>query len=129
MNLLERQLRRWTPRQPSPRLKARLFPPGSPNKARFQIGLSWLVPVAGLLLLIALGPGQGNFSSTNGTTTGFHHLYANLAVSNGAWIPAGLTRGARERNVLPDAVFEWTNSQRSASSTDFFLLLNTNNIR
>ena len=119
-NQLENQLRSWTPRAPSPNLKARLFEQPLPGEATGTVAQErvhapaawhWLAPAMAVFLF-------GLFIS--GSNGSFHHLD-----SDG--FPSALTKAAlkqpgystyyasvrhSENNTLR-STFEWTNDSHS----------------
>lgn len=75
LNSIEKQLRGWNPRQPSPEIAARVF--GAARQATPELGLNagefwrWMIPALGCLMLVAstltskLPDGQFSLAQTN----------------------------------------------------------------
>ena len=122
---MEKQLRSWAPRTPSPRLKARLFgqTPESPrppakivrsHAAHSGPAWHWLAPTMAVFML-------GLFLSVHGGL--LHHLHA--ATSTSLFATASLTQPEystyyasvqhSENNTLRNT-FEWTNGNSSLST-------------
>lgn len=118
---LERQLRSWAPRRPSPRLEQRILAsaqaPGAgepPADAELRVPsfrLNWLAPatVALLFLCVLFNP------RNNLPRPGSAEIIA-VALSNqsaAAWLPGSFACG---QNSLPAETFGWTNGRSSTSS-------------
>ncbi len=130
-NSLENQLASWTPRRPSPRLKARLFPERSQALAEspspFDARWAWLAPVMGCFLMLLVISGSrtnqmGGFGS--GRTT---NLLATVASNPGyaAYIVAGFHS---EQNSLQKDLIEWTNGARVSDEPRKVLRVATNSL-
>src|SRR5262245_47910711 len=116
-NSLESDLRRWTPRQPSPELRQRIF--GVPPRAatppiRFADFTQWLVPVFGCFLLVV-----GTLSSRYPSHEAFPLAAAtnmllseNSAAYNEAVIAASADHS--DKNSLPVPRLEWSFGNRSS---------------
>ena len=117
MTELEKQLRSWTPRRPSARLKERLFGPAPDNDASVAtpavFSFAWLAPALPLMLVLcflANQRGSMQLSAANGPGS-----FTGLILSNqsaAAWLTAS-TNGPQ--NILANT-FEWTNAQSFRSS-------------
>ena len=109
---LENQLRSWQPRQPSPRIKRRLFP--SANNDTAGLWLRCLAPAAACLLLAITimnqEPGLAASSARRQPMIGM--LSSNL---NYIYTPS-----ANDRNQVAPPSFEWTNLSDSSSSISPF---------
>src|SRR5262245_15666512 len=104
---LEKQLRSWKPRRPSPGLKARLFPQATAQAAEefsWANALHWLAPAMAVLCLstfmLARQPGIFLAPSAAG-----HVVSADYAAAEPG-----------DHNIWPRATFEWTNSSGSTST-------------
>src|SRR5258708_4528578 len=123
MNELEKQLRAWTPRRPSRRLKERLFAiPASaertPQVSRLtlphQTLIHWLAPATAAALLLCVLFNQ-HFNPGFPTSASASPMVA-AALSNqsiAAWLPGSF---ACDHNRFGGETFEWTNGSRSPSS-------------
>ena len=120
MNNLEMQLRSWAPRQPSAKLKARLFgtavaeAQGSAvveeEAPSFRFG--WLAPATAALLLMCMLFNQRNSPVISGASSGAP-MMAMIMSNQNAYVPGGFQS---EQNRLPSETFEWTNGNGSTSS-------------
>ncbi|MGI8966295.1 MAG: hypothetical protein ACR2H1_09465 [Limisphaerales bacterium] len=123
MNLLEQQLRSWTPRSPSDKIRARLFPaPISGGENSYSCGFNWLAPAAALvvmaLILFATNPSR-RAPAAEGKNFSFLPVFS----SNGASVfwprqSFALTKLDLnlEWNICSTATFEWTNRNGPAST-------------
>ena len=115
MKDLETQLHSWVPRQPSAKLKRKLFP------ARLQMpdlpsgfGLGWLVPATAAVLLTGVLVNQHIGPSTS-TEANTGPLVATILSNQSA--AAYFTHSfQREQNALPTDTFEFTNGAGFTSS-------------
>lgn len=135
MNELENQLRSWVPRHPSAKLESTIFTAqpattglsdssrpvteiASPTYKSPTFRLSWLAPATVAFLLICVLFNQHGTQALSGSVTSAPIVA--VALSNqsvAAWLPASLSR---ERNVLPNETFEWTNGNGSTPSIRSF---------
>ncbi len=131
-NLVENSMRSWTPRAPSPKVRARLFPQVIPA-TEGPTGLWWacltrgLAPVAAaaMVCLMAISPRESELLPLHG---GNSASFAMAALSNqfyAAYIPASLHS---RFNASPETRFGWTNEHGFRSSTRFFPQLGTNHL-
>jgi hypothetical protein len=116
-NRLENQLRSWKPRQPSPGLKARLFPNGSAgveSELSWATALHWFAPALAVLCLstFMLARPPGNFTVPSA-----------LSLVSCDYVAAA----PGDHNIWPRATFDWTNSSGSTSTTPSLDFLSTNN--
>ena len=129
LNPLETQLRSWTPRRPSPGLKARLFGGRQRPRTEARLSLGWLAPVTACLLLLFVtfnqtGGGLAGVSATAGQGPIVAMTLSNVSLA--AYLPGSFPY---ERNALPADTFEWTNTSRSPSSIASFPLSKTNDTK
>jgi hypothetical protein len=123
-NPLENQLRSWTPRRPSARLKARLFPSADtpetiPTRpARW----AWFAPVTALFLLLSLVVGERTTGPMYVGHSGPDSVLAALALSNQRVASMLTSADSYDRNSPPRLAFSWTNSSRPTSSLNTTLL-------
>jgi len=129
-NLIENRMESWTPRAPSPRVKARLFPQEAPASngpaSRWWVCLTrGLVPVgaAAMVCLMVISPRESELLPLRGSSSA---AFAMAALSNqfyAAYIPASLHS---RLNASPETRFGWTNEDGFRSSTRFFPQVGTN---
>ena len=129
MSELERVLRCWTPRRPSPAVKRRIFAgaqgavgdesvaiEGSGaailQAAPFRLG--WFAPVTVSLLLACVLFNQHNSFVLSDSTGGPLVAAALSNQSAAAWLPGSFERS---QNSLPVDAFDWTNVSRRGSSS------------
>jgi hypothetical protein len=126
MNDLESQLRAWTPRRPSPKLKARVFA-ARPVAATAAAGdgarialphhqalLHWLAPATAALLWLCVVVNQ-RFNSPFPSAASAGPFVA-AAMSNqsvAAWLPGSFVC---DHNTMGGETFEWTNGSRAQSN-------------
>ena len=119
MNDLEKQLRSWALRPPSPKLKARIFE--QPSLLAQSSGsavtlshpatpfrLSWLAPATMALLLICVLFNQRNIPIAFSNSLQPSSMVA-VALSNqnaAAWLPGSF---AHDQNSIPAEPIKWTN--------------------
>ena len=115
MNHLENQLRSWQPRQPSPKLKRRLFPEAAHRTA--TLSLRWLAPVAACLFLtLAIIHQEGHLSASSVRRDYMMGMISNnLSFTN--LLPGESAQG---RNGALPVSFEWTNLSGFTSSVSPF---------
>jgi hypothetical protein len=115
-NPLQTQLRSWTPRRPSARLKGRIFSRSVSETPARPFAFGWLAPATICLLLLMFV----TFNQRNGKL-------ARLAASNqvpmmavtlsnmsfAAYLPGSFVN---DQNAVPPGTFEWTNNGHSHSS-------------
>jgi hypothetical protein len=109
MRQLEKQLRLWVPRRPSPRVERRLFGP-----LHSSSGSHFIVPAMAVLLLFCTlaTQRQGPMLAVSQES----REMAAMVLSNGsasAYLPGSFQR---EHNLLAGDSFEWTNAGGSSSS-------------
>jgi len=125
---VERQLRSWTPRGPSPKLKARLFAPSLQPSASASVAVDgsnehpgngttwhWLSPAMAVFML-----GIFLYSNEAGLLHQFHpspvsSLTATAALSQPEYATYYASVRHSENNALRNT-FEWTNGNRSLST-------------
>ena len=115
MNWLETQLSSWEPRNPSARIKQRLFPTPS-NRIKAPLAFNWLAPATVCMLLaLAVFKQENNISAASPR----HDPAIAMMLSNQSSVPF-LTGGLSqiEHNILP-ATFESTNRSGSTSTMRF----------
>lgn len=126
MNWWETLSRHWTPRRPSPDLRARLFGVATrgPSETDATFPLRWLAPVAcGLILLLGV---VSDPRGPLGPWAGASRLLADASLASRS---AALFQPAEvncRRNALPTPSLGWTNTGRSPSSIGSILLVLTN---
>ena len=153
---VETQLRSWTPRRPSAKLKARLFGKKHAGarllaKCLSSISISpfsifrrpseawasepawhpawrWFAPIAGVCLLTSVMVRDHNLSSVYLTGSQANSIFAAAALSNQTLASYVTTPDAFDRNALPKATFASTTEAPSAPSIGSFLLFNTNSL-
>ena len=129
MNELEKRLRSWLPRRPSPKLEQKLFgrrqsqialmaapAAGGGSAVAHHFDLSWLAPATLAVMLMCLMLNQRSLSAFN--SGGSPHAMVVVALSNqsaAAWLPGSFPH---DQNTIPTETFEWTNGSRSNSSLD-----------
>jgi hypothetical protein len=124
-NPLETQLRCWTPRRPSAKLKSRAFLRAATAPQHQAVIWNWLAPATGcLLLLFFTFSDQGNgWSRLAGSNPGPIVAITLSNQSLAAYFPGSFPN---EQNAMPADTFEWTNTSRSSSSIPSFPLSKTN---
>ena len=131
-NDLESRLASWTPRRPSPKLRARLFPntaASAPHAAwPLRLRQNWWVPAAACLLLLAMSinvrsvwPGSLNVARSNAA------FLATTALSNQSYV-AYLSPDSVQHNAFTASILKWTNASSVPSSIGSFELLHTNKL-
>jgi hypothetical protein len=129
MNELEKRLRSWLPRRPSPKLEQKLFgrrhaqiallaapAAGGGSAVAHHFDLSWLAPATLAVMLMCLMLNQRSLSAFNSGSA--PHAMMAVALSNqsaAAWLPGSFPH---DQNTIPAETFEWTNGSRSNSSLD-----------
>jgi len=126
-NPLETQLRSWTPRRPSARLKPGVFSRAAAVSSHPAMIWNWLAPATGCLLLLVLTFGrQGNsWQRLTGPDAGPIVAITLSNQSLAAYFPGSFPH---EQNTVPDDTFKWTNNSRSPSSIPSFPLSKTNHL-
>jgi hypothetical protein len=131
LNLWENRLRRWTPRRPEARLKARLFAQaefeGTPVPAPPPWG--WLAPAMGTLLVAAIAWSHYLAAPLPRAPTNSLGLLARAWESQPAWRVLGEADQHSERNAVPKTRIEWTNAGGFRLSIGSLLLFSTNGLR
>ncbi len=121
----------WTPRAPSPKLKARLFPDKAQvaveSPSPFNGRWAWLAPAMGCFLMLMVISGTrsnqiGTFSSTR--TTNWLATIASYP-SYAPYIAAGFHS---EQNSLQKDPIEWTNGARIPNESSPVLRVATNSL-
>ncbi len=129
MSELEKLLRSWTPRRPSPAVKRRIFAHGNQpveedsvaidgsgaavlQPAPFRLG--WFAPVTVSLLLACVLFNHHNSFVLSDSTGGPLVAAALSNQSAAAWLPGSFERS---QNSLPVDAFDWTNVSRRGSSS------------
>ena len=109
-NPLETQLRSWTPRRPSAKLRRNLF--RQPRAALLPPGMVfWLGPVTACLLFLFVGLSErGPASFSTGSRS---DAFVAIALSNQSY--AAYLTGSFQRSANRLDTFEWTNGERSTS--------------
>lgn len=110
MNPLEKQLRSWTPRRPSPSLRRRLFG-GSAPLAHPAGALFWFGPVTACLLFACVVVSQHSpvgVSSVSRPDALIAVILSNQSYA--AYLPGSFQRAANRLDT-----FEWTNQGHSPS--------------
>jgi len=133
-NPIENRLRQWRPRQPAPRIRARLFPPAAtaavPATAPTWPAVArWLTPATACLMLFCLLVSQRTPQFFTVSRADAPVSLAVAAFSNqfyAAYLPAS---GHSHQNAWQDAGIRWTNDGHLASSTGLFSRLGTNRAR
>jgi hypothetical protein len=112
MNHLENQLHSWQPRQPSAKIKHRLFPTERAREAA-SLSLRWLAPMAACLVMAltvaSKAPGLSATAVRREAMMGL--ISSNLNYTN--ILPKSDSPG--RNSVLPPS-FEWTNLSGITSS-------------
>ena len=135
MNELEKQLRTWLPRRPSPRLKASIFATSQLALANHTSSLAeetpassrfgWLLPATAALLLTCLIFSQRASPAISGSTESGPLVAMILSnQSSAAYLPASYER---VQNRLLSDTFEWTNGSGSTSTISSVSLSRGNN--
>ena len=130
-NPMERQLRCWKPRSPSPRLKERLFPSADPMiveaPGAFSGRWAWVAPVMGcfLALMAVSGSRTNQIGSLNvhGSTD-----WLSAVTSNQSYAAYAAVGFHSEQNSLQQDPIEWTNSSRPAGQVGSVPLAKTNSL-
>jgi len=128
-NPLETQLRSWTPRRPSARLRARVFATPSAVERGRHLSLGWLAPatVCLLLLFVTFGPRSGELARLAASSNQVPMMAVTLSnVSFAAYLPGSF---ANEQNTVRPDTFEWTNHGTSPSSIASFPQSRTNQLK
>jgi hypothetical protein len=114
---LESQLRSWKLRQPSARLRHRIFT-APLRKLEINLAVRWLAPAAACLLLAV-----ATFHQHTGIPTGSSYNTATLAVlTNSQGVISYVNRDTGSpRNSSSSVTFDWTNRNGSTSSIGSFL--------
>jgi len=116
MKHLEDQLHSWKPRQPSAKIKHRLYPSHSAREAA-ALSLRWLAPAAACLILAltvaSRDPGLSASSARREAMMGL--ISSNLSYTN--ILP---NSGSPGRNGILPTSFEWTNLSGITSSISPF---------
>jgi len=133
-NPIENRLREWRPRQPAPRIRARLFPPAATPAApaaapTWATVARWLTPATALVMLLCL---LVSLRTPQFFTVSRADAPVSLAVaafSNqfyAAYLPAS---GHSRQNAWRDPRIDWTNDGHLASSMGLFPRVGTNHAR
>jgi hypothetical protein len=113
MNELEKHLRSWALRQPSPRLEQKLFHPDVAAELPPRFSFQWLAPATAALLLACMLFNQRNGPSLAGYSSSQIVAVSLSNQSAAAYLPGSFKR---EQNILSADTFEWTNGAGSTSS-------------
>ena len=122
-NDLESRLASWTPRRPSAKLDARLFPgalASAPHGSwALRLRQNWWLPAAACLLLLAMSlnvrsvwPGALGAGESN---TAF---FAAAALSNQSYV-AYFNADSVQHNAFTASILKWTNASSLPSSVRF----------
>jgi len=119
-------LRSWKPRQPSARIKARLFPSSVQTEPEVSLPSlwSWLAPAmaVGLLTAMVLPKDARGFGTwQGGPPTG---LVASVALDSPHLVSYVASMRHSAWNAWPGASFEWTNEAASRTTAPPFLQTN-----
>lgn len=111
-------MRSWTPRRPSPRIRARLFPTGSaPEPEVSLVSLwGWLAPAMAVWVLAALvlhKEARGLRVWPTDSATG---LVAAVTLHSPQLVAYVASKRHSDRNAWPGACFEWTNEAASRTT-------------
>ena len=130
LNPLENKLRSWTPRDPSPALRKRLFKQPLPEASLFGAGSvatwnalprwfqpdtwHWLAPAMAVFVLgmFVFGQSRGGLHQFDGSS----HLTAAAAWELPGMAPYYASVRHSENNTLR-STFEWTNDSRSLTTS------------
>lgn len=115
-------LRSWTPRRPSPNLRARIFSAaphagGAVGPEAFLPPWRWWAP-AMAMMIAALTLLSGQFSALNFQNGSRASLLATGALNHPDLVAYLPTAGHSEANAWPSASFEWTNQGHLVSYTN-----------
>jgi hypothetical protein len=128
---MEHQLRSWTPRNPSAKLKARLFPGAEhavlESPSPFSGRWTWLAPVMGCFLALMVISGTrtnqlGSLSARPATD------WLTAVASNQSYAAYVVSGFHSEQNSLQKDPIEWTNTPRSSHEVNPILLAKTNSL-
>jgi hypothetical protein len=130
-NPMEHQLRFWTPRSPSAKLKARLFPGAEQmvmeSPSPFGGRWAWLAPVMGCFLAMMVISGarsnQLDYLSARPATDWVSAVASNQSYA--AYIVSGFQG---EQNSPRKDPIEWTNGPRPFRAVSSVLLAKTNSL-
>jgi hypothetical protein len=114
-NLLDNPLKSWKLREPSARIRARLFPlPASAaSEVSWLATRHWLAPAMAVCLL-ALAVGQsGTAPWTGWRGTQSSNLLATVALNQPLLARYYAPSLQHDRNTWPKASFEWTNGSHA----------------
>lgn len=117
MNPLERQLASWTPRQPSPRVKQRLFPAQS-QPFGLAAAFTWAAAATACLLFTFIGLEQVN---SGASFSGGKPLVAMVMSNPPSYAVLPACNSMVEENFFA-STFEWTNGGGFPSSAHFMPL-------
>lgn len=113
---LENQLHSWQPRQPSPRLKRRLFPSANARELR-EVWLRCLAPaVACLFLAVTIIHQEPELSARSRQP----RFAAQMVSSNLSYANLFPKEHTTDQNDFAPSRFEWTNLSDSSSSVSPF---------
>ena len=117
-NYLEKELRSWTPRNPSPSVKARLFGEAEVAEPQSRLTLNWLAPAAAcmLLLFVTFGPRSEAFPGAGQEVPGSMVAMSLSNASVAAFLPSS---PLVELNRVARSTFQSTSAPRSLSSLPF----------
>jgi len=127
---LENHLKSWTPRAPSPALRARFFGRGSEPRVTHPLALGWLAPASALLLtLFVTFVPRDNRLPRSGGAPGAMMAMSLSNQSMAAYLP-GSFRGQRNHLAAERLAerFGWTKPGASLSSTPSFTRFQTNDL-
>lgn len=124
------QLRSWTPRHPSAKLRARLFSTAGVGGLELGLRATWqqLAPAAALLLMAFVTLNSRNVHTLYWPEAGINRVLTTAAVSNLTAASYVTTADACDRNSFPAATFASTSAAATPSSNGSFLQFNTNGL-
>src|ERR1043166_164792 len=114
-NSLEKRLRSWTPRPPSPRIRRRLFAKAVPLERRTHdpIAWRWLAPAMALCVAALIVLARNPHSGFGGTAA--YRVTPTFALSNLDFATYFAAAAQNDRNLLY-STFEWTNGGHSTTT-------------
>ena len=131
-NPVEHQLRSWTPRNPSAKLKERLFPGAQPDVVTpfaNEVGgrWAWLAPVMGcfLAMLVVSGSRTGQYAGFQAATP---TNWLAAVASNQSYAADIAGSFHSDQNALQRDLVAWTNVPRASGEVRSFPLGKTNSL-
>lgn len=124
LSQLEKQLRSWTPRPPSPALKAKLFgvaaPVAEPAPEHTVPAWQWLAPAMAVFVVAMMSWTEGSRRSfVSSADAGVSSALNNPELA--AYSPAH----GGGHNAWPRATFDWTNERQTLSAATPVLATNS----